>query len=223
MWRVCDRHGVILKKSLHATEQERSDVRPAREQRKREQPRLDRNKLIFIDFIDEIDRRGLAEGPWPLRIGIGLHIGPAVTGNVGSPRRKEFTAIGDTVNLASRLEQLTKTYPARLIASDKVEGTAVYNHQGERLGTVERFMVDKVAGQVEYAVLSFGGLFGMGHKHYPLPWQSLKYDTALGGYVTGISAKELRDAPHYGEAAEWNWSDDARIRALNAYYGVPIV
>jgi adenylate cyclase len=72
------------------------------------------------EILAEIDRRGLAEGFWPLRIGIGLHIGPAVTGNVGSPRRKEFTAIGDTVNLASRLEQLTKTYPARLIASEAV-------------------------------------------------------------------------------------------------------
>jgi adenylate cyclase len=72
------------------------------------------------EILAEIDRRGLAEGPWPLRVGIGLHIGPAVTGNVGSPRRKEFTAIGDTVNLASRLEQLTKAYPARLIASEAV-------------------------------------------------------------------------------------------------------
>jgi adenylate cyclase len=72
------------------------------------------------EILAEIDRRGLAEGPWPLKIGIGLHIGPAVTGNVGSPRRKEFTAIGDTVNLASRLEQLTKSYPARLIASEAV-------------------------------------------------------------------------------------------------------
>lgn len=72
------------------------------------------------EILSEIDRRGLGQGPWPLRVGIGLHIGPAVTGNIGSPRRNEFTAIGDTVNLASRLEQLTKKHGARLIVSEAV-------------------------------------------------------------------------------------------------------
>ena len=72
------------------------------------------------EILTEIDERGLSDGPWPLKVGIGLHVGSAVTGNVGSPRRKEFTAIGDTVNLASRLEQLTKEFPARLIVSDSM-------------------------------------------------------------------------------------------------------
>ncbi|WFU38951.1 PRC-barrel domain-containing protein [Bradyrhizobium sp. CB82] len=110
-----------------------------------------------------------------------------------------------------------------LIGSDKVEGTSVYGVDRNKIGSIERVMIDKKSGRVSYAVLGFGGFLGVGNDHYPLPWQSLKYDTDLGGYVTGITANELRNAPHYGEAAEWNWSDDARVRALNAYYGVPIV
>ena len=57
-----------------------------------------------------------------------------------------------------------------LIASDRVEGTAVYDRAGERLGTVHNFMVDKRSGQVAYAVMSFGGFLGMGESYHPLPW-----------------------------------------------------
>ena len=70
-----------------------------------------------------------------------------------------------------------------LIASNKVEGTAIYNHQGERIGTLHHFMVGKRSGQVAYAVMSFGGLFGLGENYYPLPWNELTYDTSRGGYV----------------------------------------
>jgi hypothetical protein len=85
-----------------------------------------------------------------------------------------------------------------------------------------RVMIDKISGKVSYAVLSFGGLLGIGDDHYPLPWQALKYDTNLGGYVTGITQDQLRGAPKYADESSWNWSDPATTRSVNAYYGVPV-
>jgi hypothetical protein len=109
-----------------------------------------------------------------------------------------------------------------LIGSDKVEGTAVYGADDSKIGSIERVMIDKVSGHVSYAVLGFGGVLGLGGDHYPLPWQSLKYDTRLGGYVTGLTEQQLRGAPKYASDSEWNWSDAQGNRALNAYYGVPV-
>ncbi|KJC57622.1 photosystem reaction center subunit H [Bradyrhizobium sp. LTSPM299] len=110
-----------------------------------------------------------------------------------------------------------------LIGSDKVEGTAVYGGDERKIGSIERVMIDKTSGRVFYAVLGFGGILGLGNDHYPLPWQSLKYDTRLGGYVTGVTEDQLRGAPKYGSDRDWSWSDIARTRTVNDYYGVPLV
>jgi hypothetical protein len=63
------------------------------------------------------------------------------------------------------------------------------------------------ARRVSYAVLSFGGFLGIGDDHYPIPWESLKYDTNLGGYRTGITEQQLQGAPKYGNDNEWSWED----------------
>ena len=110
-----------------------------------------------------------------------------------------------------------------LIGSDKVEGTAVYGADASKIGSIERVMIDKQSGKVSYAVLGFGGFLGLGNDHYPLPWQSLKYDTRLGGYVTGVTESQLRGAPKYRDDRDWNWNDNGANRLVNDYYGVPLV
>ena len=108
----------------------------------------------------------------------------------------------------------------RLIASNKVEGTAVYNRQGERLGTVHHFMVDKYTGQVAYAVMSFGGFLGMGESYHPLPWKVLTYDVRQGGYVLDLDKSRLERAPSYTSSTTPSWSDQSYRRGIDEYYGV---
>lgn len=108
---------------------------------------------------------------------------------------------------------------SRLISSNKVEGTAVYGQDGEKLGHIYNFMVDKRAGRVEYAVLAYGGLFGMGDSYYPLPWNTLTYDTSKGGYVVNLTRDRLQGGPSYRAGEEPDYGDDYG-RRINDYYGV---
>lgn len=110
----------------------------------------------------------------------------------------------------------------RLIGSDKVQGTAVYGPDGEKIGSIERIMIEKVSGRVSYAVLGFGGFFGIGDDHYPLPWAALKYNTELGGYQIMIPREQIEGAPKYARDDQWNWGDRKRTQAIDDYYGVPL-
>jgi hypothetical protein len=109
----------------------------------------------------------------------------------------------------------------RLISSDKVVGTPVYNRQGEHLGSVYNLMIDKISGQVAYAVMSFGGFLGIGERYHPLPWRVLKYDTRQGGYVVDLDRRRLEEAPSYTPSNLPNWSDRTYGHRIDDYYGVP--
>lgn len=108
-----------------------------------------------------------------------------------------------------------------LIASDRVEGTPVRRSSGEKIGTIERLMIDKLSGNVAYAVLSFGGFLGMGQKHAPIPWARLTYDRTLGAYHLDLSDEDLRSAPSFAPGQEFDWGDRSRELDIHNYYRVP--
>ena len=107
-----------------------------------------------------------------------------------------------------------------LIAAEKVKGTNVYNPAGDKLGSVDDIMIDKVSGRAIYAVMSFGGFLGMGERFHPLPWATLKYDAQKGGYVVNLDKKVLEDAPYYDSGREFAWTPDYG-RKVDSYYGTP--
>jgi sporulation protein YlmC with PRC-barrel domain len=109
----------------------------------------------------------------------------------------------------------------RLIAADQVEGTSIYNAKGESLGSVEDVMIDKVSGRIAYAVAGFGGFLGIGNRHYPLPWDKLKYNTRMGGYVVDLDRRVLEGAPSYTDSEAVGWQDPAWGRRVYDYYGMP--
>ncbi|MES2228646.1 MAG: PRC-barrel domain-containing protein [Burkholderiaceae bacterium] len=106
-----------------------------------------------------------------------------------------------------------------VISSDRVEGTAVYNAAGEKLGSIDDLMIDKHSGQVRYAVMEFGGFLGMGTDRYPLPWAMLKYDTSKDGYVVPLDKAKLEGAPRYPDSDAPAYTSDYGKR-VNGYYGV---
>jgi hypothetical protein len=109
-----------------------------------------------------------------------------------------------------------------LIASDRVEGTAVLDRDGVKIGTIERVMIDKLSGQVAYAVMSVGGFIGLGEKHHPIPWEILNYNEEEGAYVVDLDRESLEKAPMYGRGEEPDWSDRAYGERVRTYYLVTV-
>jgi sporulation protein YlmC with PRC-barrel domain len=107
-----------------------------------------------------------------------------------------------------------------LIASDKVEGTAVRNLNGDKVGTIERVMIDKRSGKVAYAVMSFGGFIGIGQDYVALPWHMLRYNENLDAYEMNITENQLRGAPAVDKGWETGTVNRNWERNVHQYYGV---
>ncbi len=112
--------------------------------------------------------------------------------------------------------EMTET--ADVIGSDKVQGTVVYSSGGEKMGSLERLMIEKTSSKVSYAVVSFGGFLGIGHDHYPVPWRTLQYDKALKGYRTTLPKEKLKEAPSHAPDGHWDWEDPKHAQKVEEFY-----
>jgi sporulation protein YlmC with PRC-barrel domain len=94
----------------------------------------------------------------------------------------------------------------RVLAASTLEGDNVRNSAGEDLGTVDEIMIDIPSGKIAYAVLSFGGVLGMGNKLFAVPWSVLKVDEDEKCFILDLEKKTLEGAPGFDKS---NWPDMA--------------
>ncbi len=91
---------------------------------------------------------------------------------------------------------------SNLISSDRVEGTAVYGSNKEKIGSVDKLLIQKRGGQVTDAIISVGGFLGIGDEKNSVPWAMLDYDTELEGYRLDVTKEQLQAAPRFGSDEE---------------------
>jgi hypothetical protein len=133
--------------------------------------------------------------------------------------RADITAASRLDLKGRKMEHTDET--VSLISAEKVQGTPVYNTQGESLGELEDVMIDKRSGKIAYAVMSFGGFLGVGNDYHPLPWNTLKYDTRQGGYVVGLTKQQLEGAPRFASNDNPAWGNRAYEQSIHDYYKAP--
>jgi hypothetical protein len=105
------------------------------------------------------------------------------------------------------------------MGADTLLGNDVYNKDGEDLGDINEFMVDMASGKVVYAVLSYGGMMGMGNKLFAVPWAALALDTENKRFTLDVQKAALVDAPGFDKDRWPSMSDSTWASGVHKFYG----
>jgi sporulation protein YlmC with PRC-barrel domain len=106
----------------------------------------------------------------------------------------------------------------RLMGADTLMGNDVYNRQDEDLGDIKEIMLDVPAGRISYAVLSYGGAFGMGEKLFAVPRDALTLDTDNKRFTLDVSKDHLKNAPGFDKDHWPNMSDQTWAKGVHTFY-----
>jgi hypothetical protein len=99
-------------------------------------------------------------------------------------------------------------------------GDPVKNSAGEDLGEVKELMIDYKTGDIVYAVLSFGGILGLGDKLFAIPWPAIRVDTENRCFVVNLERERLERAPGFDKDHCPDMADRAWGERIYAYYGI---
>lgn len=108
-----------------------------------------------------------------------------------------------------------------LMGANTLLGNDVCNQDGEDLGEIKEFMIDMASGKVAYAVLSSGGLLGLGDKLFAVPWAALTLDTENKRFRLDVPKDVLQDAPGFDKNRWPAMSDRTWAAGVHKFYGTP--
>ena len=107
---------------------------------------------------------------------------------------------------------------SRFMSATTLIGDNIHNMQGESLGDLKEIMLNTSTGEVAYAVVSYGGILGLGDKLFAVPWKSFTIDYANHKLVLNVSKDRLKDAPGFDKDNWPNFADPAFATSLGSYY-----
>ena len=109
-----------------------------------------------------------------------------------------------------------------IMAASTLEGNSVVNRQDEKLGDIKEIMIDVRGGHVAYAVLSTGGVLGIGEKLHAIPWSALALDTERECFVLDLDIERLEASPGFDKDHWPSMADSTWTAEIHDYYGQPI-
>lgn len=113
----------------------------------------------------------------------------------------------------------TEGTPVKVLSSGSLMKDAVVDAAGEKLGTIADLMIELEGGTIAYAVLSVGGLFGIGDKLFAIPWSALRVDTTEKQLVLNINKDKLENAPGFDKDNWPDFADQTWGSTVHGHYG----
>lgn len=108
--------------------------------------------------------------------------------------------------------------PRLVLTASSLADDSVQNAAGENLGDIKDLMIDTASGEIQYAVLSYGGWLGMGDKLFAVPWKAFRVDTANHCLVLDVPKERLKDAPGFDKDKWPDFADNSIASQISNYY-----
>jgi sporulation protein YlmC with PRC-barrel domain len=107
-----------------------------------------------------------------------------------------------------------------IMAASTLEGDKVVNSRGEALGKIEEIMIDVERGTVAYAVMSCGGMMGLGDKLFAIPWEAFTLDANNHCFILEADKARFENAPGFDKGHWPSMVDSSWAREVHQYYGI---